>query len=304
MLTATLLLPASDRLEGLALPPALGRALARADHSQLAAGEPAQLARHVQSVPAAATCPVAALTRQLDAGDAGTSRWLRADPCFVAADMQGVRMLAHGPALALTAEEAAGFAAELAPVFAEHGLVFSAPEPSRWYLKLPVGMDIPELVAVDTVLGDDLFEHLPVGEQGRLWRSLLSDTQMLLHQMPLNAARHGAGKAMVNSLWFWGAGVLPERVSCAYGQVRSPDPLLQALAAQAAKGDPQRQLVDLRHLRDGQAMIDQALVPLLEALGRGELSQLELDFADGQSWRFERGQRWRFWRGTRKTLQR
>lgn len=302
--SATLLLPASGRFDGVALPSALGRALARADLAVLPAGEGAQLERHVSLVPASDAWPVAALTRQRDAGDAGDVVWLRADPCFVAADMQGVRLLAHGPALALTAAEAEGFAAELAPVFAEHGLGFSAPDPSRWYVRLPAGVATPAFVAVDDVLGDDLFDHLPEGGQGRLWRSLLTHTQMLLHQMPLNVARHVAGKAMVNSLWFWGAGAMPDTVVCPYGQVRSPDPLLQALAAQSDAGAAQRQLVDLRHLRDGSTAIDQALMPLLDAVDCGEVSTLVLDFADGVSYTLRARQRWRFWRGVQKSLRR
>lgn len=295
MTTATLLLPASGRFEGAALPPVLARALARAD-LQLPGGDGRQqLHRHFPRVLAAeAGWPVAALTRQLDAGDAGDGLWLRADPAHVAADMQGVRMLAHGPALALDTEHATALAAALQPVFAGHGMQLSTPVADRWYLQLPAQLPLPAFADIDNVLGDDLFDHLPAGEPGRLWRSLLSDTQVLLHQHPLNRERAGQGKAAVNSLWFWGAGVLPASVDVGYGQVRSPDPLLQALAAGAVDGPAQ--LVDLRHLRNPQVVMEQALLPLLAALQGGELQALELDFADGHVYRLRRGQRWRLWR--------
>ena len=295
MTTATLLLPASGRFEGAALPPVLARALARAD-LQLPGGDGRQqLRRHFPQVLAAeAGWPVAALTRQLDAGDAAGSVWLRADPAHVAADMQGVRMLAHGPALALEPVQASELAAALQPVFAGHGMQLSTPAPDRWYLQLPPQLSLPAFADIDNVLGDDLFEHLPAGEPGRLWRSLLSDTQVLLHQHPLNRQRAGLGKASVNSLWFWGAGRLPAVIACDYGQVRSPDPLLQAIAAGAVDGPAQ--LVDLRHLRSAQVVMEQALLPLLDALNKGELDALELDFADGHVYRLRRGQRWRLWR--------
>lgn len=295
MTTATLLLPASGRFDGAALPPVLARALARAD-LQLPGGDGReQLRRHFPQVLAAgAGWPVAALTRQLDAGDAGDGLWLRADPAHVAADMQGVRMLAHGPALALEAEQAAALAAALQPVFAEHGMQLSTPAPDRWYLQLPPQLSLPAFADIDNVLGDDLFDHLPAADAGRLWRSLLSDTQVLLHQHPLNRERAGQGKAAVNSLWFWGAGRLPASLGCNYGQVRSPDPLLQAMAAGAVDGPAQ--LVDLRHLRNPQVVMEQALLPLLAALHGGELQALELDFADGHVYRLRRGQRWRLWR--------
>ena len=301
MTTATLLLPPSERLQGAALPPVLARALARAEHVLAESGRE-QLARHFPALPAEqAQWPVAALTRQLDAGDAAGALWLRADPAHVAADMQGVRMLAHGPALALDAAQAQGFLAAIAEVFAGHGMLLSAPVPERWYLRLPQGLTLPGFADIDNVLGDDLFDHLPAGEPGRLWRSLLSDTQVLLHQHELNRQRAAQGQAAVNSLWFWGAGQLPARLDSVFGQVRSPDPLLQAIAAQAGPADAGAQLVDLRHLRSAQVLIEQALLPLLAALGRGELRQLELDFADGHCYRLSRGQRWRIWRGSQNS---
>lgn len=302
MTTATLLLPASGRFEGAALPPVLARALARAD-LQLPGGDGRrQLQRHFpEALAAGSDWPVAALTRQLDAADAADGLWLRADPAHVAADMQGVRMLAHGPALALDADQAQQLAQDLVPVFAGHGMQLSTPSPERWYLRLPAGLALPDFVDIDQVLGDDLFDHLPEGEPGRVWRSLLSDTQVLLHQHELNRQRAAQGQAAVNSLWFWGAGQLPARLDSVFGQVRSPDPLLQAIAAQAGPADAGAQLVDLRHLRSAQVLIEQALLPLLAALGRGELRQLELDFADGHCYRLSRGQRWRIWRGSQNS---
>lgn len=305
MTSATLLLPPVARLEGAALPPLLARALARADLLPAAPAGSSQLGRHFPGLPAdSGSWPVAALTRQRDAGDAGTAQWVRADPAHIAADMQGVRMLAHGPAMGLTAEQAQELVVALQPSFAEHGIELSAPEPARWYLRVPDALALPALVDVDTVLGDDLFDHLPAGEVGRLWRSLLSDTQVLLHQHPLNAQRSAQGQAVVNSLWFWGGGRHPQQVQSPFGQVRSPDPLLQAIAAHAPAQAEGEQLVDLRHLRQPQALIEQALLPLLAALGRGELSTLLLDFEHGPVYRLRRGQRWRIWRGAQAGWQR
>lgn len=303
IVAATLLLPASGQLEGTALPATLARALARADHQQFGGDAQAQLARHFQlGLAAGQAWPVAALTRQLDAGDAAEGCWLRADPAHIAADMQGVRMLAHGPALAISAEHSQQLAQALAGVFADHGLQFSAPVPSRWYVRVPASLALPPLVDIDQVLGDDLFEHLPPGEPGRMWRGLLSDTQVLLHQSPLNAQRATLGQAAVNSLWFWGAGSLPSSVVHRYAQIRSPDPLLQAFARVARPVAEGNQLVDLRHLRSAATLYEQALLPLLAALENGELQHLELDFADGLHYRLQRSQRWRIWRGSQVAL--
>lgn len=302
MACATLLLPARSRLPEAAVAAPVARAFDRAVAVHGSAGEQAQLARHFRL--ADAGWPVAALTRQRDAGDAQDGVWLRADPCHVAPDMHGARMLGHGPTLALEAADAQAFAPVLQGLFADAGLVFDAPAADRWYIKLPSDAQLPVFASPEDVLGDDLFGHLPHGESGRRWRALLSEAQVLLHAHPHNAQRVAQGQRAVNSLWFWGAGALPSSVSTPHQQVRSPDPLVLALAAAAgvavtepitggqATGDV---LVDLRQLRSLQQLADGAVQPLLAALARGELKRVQLDFEDGLQLQLDRHQRWKFW---------
>jgi hypothetical protein len=301
MAQATLLLPARTRLVGQALPDDVARALGRSDRGEADAGERAQLRRQFQLVPD--HWPIAALTRQRDAGDAAGARWLRADPVRVSPDMTGARMLAHGESLGLAAEDAAHLLPALKPLFGDAGMLLDAPQPARWYLRLPLDAQLPEFAPVDEVLGDDLFAHLPHGDAGRRWRALLSEAQVLLHNHPWNAQRVSQGKPPVNSLWFWGAGALPDFVRTGFRQVKGNDVLLQALA-QAAGVDASHAggeggvdaLIDLRHLRNLDLLGRDALHPLLDALKKGELDALTLDFEDGALFTLRREQRWRFWR--------
>ncbi|HEY0333992.1 MAG TPA: phosphoglycerate mutase [Stenotrophomonas sp.] len=302
MATATLLLPERARLPGALANESVARALARADRSTGAAGEQQQLQRHFVIAQEAGTgqWPVAALTRHFDAGDAGPATWLRADPAYVAPDQQGARVLGHGDSLGLDADDVAALLPDLRPMFADAGFVLDAPAPARWYLRLSPEARLPEFDPPEQVLGDDLFDHLPQGEAGRRWRALLTESQILLHQHPRNRERAAQGKVPINSLWFWGGGRLPASVASAHGQVRSRDILLRALAAAAGlAGDSDRQvdaLVDLRHLRSLRQFSDEALEPLLEAIGRGELDRLVLDFQDGETLLLVPRQRWRIWR--------
>ncbi|HZF99328.1 MAG TPA: phosphoglycerate mutase [Pseudoxanthomonas sp.] len=308
MASATLLLPARSRLAGAGLLPSVGAALARADRSQHQAGGRAQLRRHFQLIPD--HWPVAALTRDLDVGDAGNQAWLRVDPAHVAPDMGGARMLSCGEALALTAEDAAQFLPQLKPVFGDAGFLLDAPQPSRWYLQLPAGARLPAFDEPDEVLGDDLFAHLPEGDLGRRWRALLNEAQVLLHNHPWNAVRVAQGKRAVNSLWFWGAGTKPDFVRTSFRQVRGSEVTLRALAkaagiAAAGVSDQPGEvdaLVDLRHLRSLDRLAEQALAPLLAAVASGELESLSLDFEDGASFRIRRSQRWRLWRRALSSL--
>ncbi|RBJ96936.1 hypothetical protein BRO05_14140, partial [Xanthomonas oryzae pv. oryzae] len=141
----------------------------------------------------------------------------------------------------------------LKPMFGDAGFLLDAPTPSRWYLRLSPDAKLPDFAPPDVAIGDDLFEHLPAGESGRRWRALLTEAQVLLHQHPWNEGRVASGKPAINSLWFWGGGVLPHAVTSPHRQVRSRESLLRALAL-AAGADAQGEqrvdaLVDLRHLR-------------------------------------------------------
>lgn len=287
-----LLLPERRRFSGQPLSPAVARLLARADVLAPAeAGERAQLLRWFDLLPRG--WPVAAITRQRDAGDAVLHSWLRADPAYVRPDMTGARVLAIGE-LGLTQDEADALLQPLRPLFGDTGFQISAPAPSRWYLALPVEAKVPAFAPPEAVLGDDLFLHLPEGPEGRRWRALLNEAQVTLHNHPVNAARIAAGKVPVNSLCFWGAGRLPDHVRARLRTVDTQEATLASLAALAAN-DPRSgegRLLDLRHAREW-APVE---APLQAALAEAGAAGLVLDFADGAGWWLRPGQRWRFWR--------
>lgn len=301
MSSATLLLPARDSFGGQRLTADVAKALGRADRTRTQ-GEP--LARIFDILPRG--WPVAAVTRQRDAGDASIAAWLRADPAYVQPDINGARLLAYGDALALTQEEVAELLRPLRPLFGDAGLPIDAPTPSRWYLRLPREARLPAFTGPDEALGADLFEHLPDGPEGRRWRALLSEAQVVLHNHPINARRAAAGKAPVNSLWFWGASVLPDHVTSPYTSIFSDDDALQAFATMAKSGAmplPSRwgmaggdRAFDLRHVRDLALLQSQWIEPMLRDLRSGELESATLDFADGARFFLRANQRWRFWR--------
>ena len=183
--------------------------------------------------------PAAAITREFLAGDAGEDTWLAADPAWVQPDMNGVRLLACGR-MGLDVDEAQALAAPLRPVFDEAGMQLELSTPDHWHLRLPADTSLPGFAAPEQALGEDLAQHLPQGTQGRRWRVLLNDVQVLLHQHPLNAARQARGESPVNSLWLWGGGHLPLPVTSELTGVVSDDLLLRALAARAGMAQQPR----------------------------------------------------------------
>lgn len=218
----------------------------------------------------------------------------------VVPDMHGARLMGHGDTLRPDLADVMHLLPALQPLFVGYGFVLDAPVPSRWYLRLPPGTTLPAFAEPHEVLGDDLFAHLPEGDAGRRWRALLTEAQVVLHQHEWNQQRVADGKRAINSLWFWGGGELPERVTTAHAQVRSRDALLQALAKAAGlQADGEQTvdaLVDLRQLRSLEQLGNEAIRPLLAAIARGELKRLVLDFEDGARVEIDKTQRWRFWK--------
>lgn len=295
--TLVVLLPERRRFGRLRLDAGIARTLGRSDRLAYAAsGEQAQLLRYFEPVPA--NWPMAALQRQADCGDADGFRWLRADPVHVRPDISGARLMAWGN-LGLDPVDAEALLQAVRPVFGDAGMPLTSGAPERWYLQLAVGSPLPEFSPPEQGLGDDLFRHLPEGEQGKRWRVLLNEAQILLHNHPVNAARIARGQAPANSLWFWGAGVLPATVKTGMAGVAKADADVSALAVAAGivEGDPGQGsvLLDLRRERDWRKVeIELSGDALAKKLDRHDA--IVLDFADGARWRIRAGQRWRFWR--------
>ena len=247
--------------------------------------------------------PAAAITREFLAGDAADGTWLSADPAWVQPDMNGVRLLACGQ-MQLGMDEAQALAEPLRPVFDEAGMQLEISTPDHWHLRLPGDTPLPAFAVPEQALGEDLGQHLPQGAEGRRWRVLLNDVQVLLHQHPLNARRQARGQSPVNSLWLWGGGRLPDALSGNVVGVVGDDLLLRALAARAGIAQQSRTadavagggagwLIDLQDLPAHEIASRWGSV-LLPLLGR---QSVVLHFASGERWRHKPFHRWRFWRG-------
>lgn len=161
--------------------------------------------------------PIGALRLLGEGGDPGDDAWLCADPVHLRFSRDTLVIDAAGPDLA--ADEAEQLAAALNAHLADFG-EFLAPHPRRWYLRTKRA---PRIVTHSpaAVAGRTLEPFLPQGEDARDWRRLINETQVLLHNHPLNAAREAAGRPTANSLWPWGAGRLP-------AAARTPAPHLHA----------------------------------------------------------------------------
>jgi hypothetical protein len=247
--------------------------------------------------------PAAALTRDYLSGDAAGHGWLSADPAWVQPDINGVRLLACGQ-MQLSMADAQALAAPLNPVFGDAGMLLEITAPDRWHLRLARDSPLPAFAAPEQAMGEDLAQHLPQGPQGKRWRMLLNEVQILLHQHPLNAQRRAQGQSPVNSVWLWGGGVLPGPLRSEWSGVISDDVLLRALAARARTPHQSRTaeavaaagkgwLIDLQDLPASD--IASQWWPALQSLLTRQ--SVMLHFASGERWQRKPWRRWRFWRG-------
>lgn len=177
--------------------------------------------------------PVAPLTARLDGLPSETGYWLRADPINLETGMGGL-LLHPTQTLALTREETGQLLRDLNALWREAKLELLAPHPERWHLRLPAP-PVLSTTPVDRVAGEYVTHHLPHGgDAGRLLR-LVNEAQMLMHDHPVNQAREQRGLPVVNSIWLWGGGALPQETTRKL-RVATDDAELRALAQ--ATGQP------------------------------------------------------------------
>lgn len=292
-----LLLPSAKRWPQ-PLPDDIAKALGRADRVDAASSG-------LPEVPASA-----ALSRlgegDLTPDEVRAHRWLRVDPAWIRADINGARLFAVGAMLPLDADDIAAFAPLVQSMCDEAGFTLDIAHPQRWYLRLPHDAVLPAFSTPIDALGEDVFDHRPEGDDARPWRVLDNEVQVALHQHPRNEARQRNGQPPVNAMWWWGGAALPDAPVTPPPTIHSKDPLLHGLARLAnmtPSGLPDawpadaQGLYDLRGAHPGR-WVDDWLRPALQWMAKGN-REMQWNVEDGPHWRLTSAQRWRFWRGLR-----
>jgi hypothetical protein len=265
--------------------------------------------------------PAAAL-RKVGAGGTASGEWLCLDPVHLQVSREGIS-LADPIHLDLTAEESAALIEAMQPLFATWGEL-SASHPLHWELRLHRSLLLDTRALADCI-GLAVDPELPAGLDGQEWRRLLAEAQTILHAHQVNRQREALGKPLVNSLWPWGQGKLPEKVHTDYAFIWSDDPVIAGLSAQvnipciapppcfqASGGEVMCHLASLvnpARMHDALAwrhtlmMLERDwLAPSVAALKKGECKALRLIGTDVHGtpksvvYSLVRGNLWRFWR--------
>ncbi len=217
---------ASEALRGLALP-ALATLLGRGRRDRGTAVTPERWLCETFAV-RGEELPCGALRLLGDSGAPGGDAWLCADPVHLSIARDTLVIDAQPPDL--DEAEATQLVAELNAQLGDYG-EFVAPRPRRWYLRARTA---PRILThpPSAIAGRTLEPFLPAGADALPWRRLINETQVLLHNHPVNAAREAAGRPMANSLWPWGAGTLPA-ASAPAPRLFADAPLARGLALRA-----------------------------------------------------------------------
>src|SRR6266700_4288799 len=250
------------------------------------------------AVPKQRDWPVAPYTLLADGGAPERDFWLRADPVHLRLGRDTLTF-ADSAAFEVSRADAEALVETLNRHFGD-AMLFYPVQPARWYVRL---REAPEMrTTPPSAAREGLIEgNLPAGPDAMRFHALMNEAQMLLHEHPVNAEREALGELALNSVWFWGGGVIGAAKNRPFSTVFGDDPLARGLAlaagiralalpkdarsALAALGDEGRVLAVPDAPRETQlrgrrtALERDWFLPLLAALKSGRSGMLTLHLA-------------------------
>jgi hypothetical protein len=153
-------------------------------------------------------------------------------------------------------------------------------------------------------------DFLPSGASAATHRTLLSEIEMALHDHAANLEREATGQLPVNSLWLWGGGTAPAKITRPQPPLFADDGLLRGYwysataVTESWPGSIARCLeksvagfvAATPEFDDSPELLESCLHELHAALKSGRLSSLTLLFRDGLRAHVRRSHSVRVWR--------
>ncbi len=276
--------------------------------------------------------PLGAITRYALTGEKDGENWLCADPVHLHADVNQL-YLTGSRSMNITMPEARALVDMCNSHFKDQGWHIEVYDPQHWHIALPRTESL-KTFPLRELLGQPINAFLPTGEHGVSWHAVMNELQMLFHRADVNRQRKARAEQVINSLWLYGAGELPDVEHTPIGTVitdvwaeelvarglcrladnvlhslpRNLDAVIEHGYADDTK-EATTQLVCLEELQQLAANDDfpqwQAVMadlqeswfaPLLQALRAGDLDEARLYDCAGRCFSLHRRQLWYFWR--------
>jgi len=273
----------------------------------------------------AAQTPSAALGYLADFSEPPPATCFRLDPVHLRADTSGL-VLFSAHSAGITEQESLALFNAIRPWLEKDGWAMRRGAVDRWYVHTPeTAVPVPVTRPLAEVAGQPVSACLPTGGGAGIWLRRINEMQMLLHGQPVNQQRAARGRPLINGLWLWGGGAMPEPGTSAYSQIFTARCVLSGLAdlhgvpqagqvaaAALLPNGPGSLLVDLDVCElaatraDVQGWCDAAgglerdwFSPLLASLARGAIQRLELFPLDGFRYPLRRRDLLALWRRRR-----
>lgn len=181
--------------------------------------------------------PVAPYSLLADGGTPGRHFWMRADPVHLLAGNNNLT-LDERAAFDVSRADSEALVETLNRHFGE-AMLFNPLHPARWYLRFEKAPEV-QTTPPAAARGETIEGKLPSGRDAMRFHAWMNEAQMLLHEHAVNAAREARGEAALNSIWFWGGGIIDTVKPRTFSTVIGDDPLARGLAL--AAGIPHRGL--------------------------------------------------------------
>lgn len=232
---------------------------------------------------------------------------LRADPCYLHPDRDGLLLLADD--LELTLAENQQLLAQIQPLLEQFGGKLVGGNDQQWLVHLTALPDVT-FYALPEVVGKSVENFLPIGATQQDWIRLWNEIQMQLYSSAINEQRVNAGKLPINSVWFWGAGEFVAKDE-AWASIHGSSALLNHLAAQSnnsvadyspaslVAGDNLWLLDDIDTQGDWQQQLQQldqqVFAPLWQHCTTAKIANIQLQIPNHGQYHLTPVDCWKFW---------
>ena len=174
--------------------------------------------------------PLAAVIRSIDSVAAPDCYYMFADPVHLRADRDSIVMMGNAD-LDIDEKESDGLLHIINTHLSTDGIhILPMSGHQHWCLSVPRPQKL-HTYPLDQVVGRKIQDYMPYGEHGGYWRNALNEIQMLLNVSEINRKREQKGELAINSVWFWGGGVLPPMGDVSWTSVSGNDDVLRGLAS-------------------------------------------------------------------------
>jgi len=249
--------------------------------------------------------------------------WLRADPIMLTVGHNGL-FCRGNRVLNVTDDERQSLQELINPHFAEDKLTFILFDSSKGYLKTPTE-PTTTFTPLKKLIGSEISNALPSGDNAPFWHGVLTDIQMLLHNCEVNQRRKERGEPEISGLWLWAESELSAKGTDNYSdtdcKLYTDDAALSGVLGKAVnlneigthfdclQSNNKHIRIYSTELQDASSQDDQHgwlalyqywfenwIQPAIKAVNKKNCQQLELITDDGFCYRYNTLSRWCFWR--------